>query len=62
MAMQEFTADNSAIEHDDERQPVKIPRRDWHRLPADQRDALDGRPYVLSGVCARPTFVRAILI
>jgi hypothetical protein len=62
MATQDFTCDNSSIRHDDNCQPVKIPRRDWLRLPPDQRDALDGRPYVLSSVCARLAFVRAILL
>lgn len=62
MAPQEIADDNSSIRHDDDRQPIKIPRRDWFRLPPDQRDALDGRPYVLSGVRTRQAYVRAILL
>jgi len=52
----------SCIRHDDNRPPIKIPRRDWLRLPSDQRAALDGRLYVLSGARTRRTFVRAILL
>jgi len=52
----------SRIRHDDNRPPIKIPRRDWLRLPSDQRAALDGRLYVLSGVRTQRTFVRAILL
>lgn len=62
MAPQEFANNNSIIRHDDDRQPIRIPRRDWFRLPPDQRDALDGRPYVLSGVRTRQAYVRAILL
>jgi hypothetical protein len=60
--MQYFTCDNSGILHDDSREPVKIPGSDWFRLPPDQRDALGGCPYVLSGAFSRQAFVRAILL
>jgi len=52
----------SRIRHDDNCPPIKIPRRDWLRLPSDQRAALDGRLYVLSGARKQRTFVRAILL
>ena len=53
---------NSVRYDDDDHLPIKIPRRDWLRLPADQRDALGGRPYVLSSIRTRQAFVRAILL
>ncbi|KWF37414.1 hypothetical protein [Burkholderia pseudomultivorans] len=50
------------VHHDDIRQPIKIPRRDWMRLPENHRDVQNEQLYVLSSVSRRPAFVRAVLI
>ena len=62
MVTKKFTNNNSSVRHDDHHLPVKIPRQDWFKLPADQRDALGGRPYVLSNIRTRQAFVPAILL